>query len=196
MEGILEFIILVGVGIGVALLLKLYSILKLWLLRHKYASIIAVFSQFGYIYNSSINTKGKGLIYRKQIDRLVIDSLLIRYKFNPIELSVPYKVYDYVALIDFPEWEERCCHIVYAHGGLRLIHFYSLEVQLDNQILQIPISHYLCNDMGGPEIAPFMRESKEYIDTILNSELCEILSKFNTDEIEYWQNNVDKKLNR
>ena len=195
MKGILEFLILLGIGIGVALLLKLYSALKLWLLKHKYASIIAVFRQFGYLYYSSIRSKGKGVIYRKQIDNAVIDSLLIRYRFNSIELSVPYKVYEYIALIDFPEWEERCYDIVHVHGGLRIIHFYSLEVKLNNKTYWRPISQYLSNDMLGIEIEPFMRKSTEYIENIINSESRDTLSKFIADEIGYWQNNVDKISN-
>lgn len=191
MKGILEFLILLGVGMGVALLLKLYFVLKLWFIKHKYAPIIAVFSQFGYTYRSSIRSKGKGVIYRKQIDKVVIESLLIRYRLKHIELSVPYKIYDYVALIDFPEWEERCYHILYVHGGLRLIHFYSLEIKLNNKTYRRPISQYLSNDMLGTEIEPFMRNSTEYIENIINSEPRDILSKFLTDEIEYWQNNVD-----
>ncbi|MDE6538048.1 MAG: hypothetical protein K2M13_08465 [Muribaculaceae bacterium] len=195
MKGILEFLILLGIGIGVALLLNLYSALKIWLLKHKWASIIAVFKEFGYIYCSSIRSKRKGVIYRKQIDKETIESLLIRYRLNSIELSVPYKVYDYVALIDFPNWEERYFGIVYVHGGLRILHFYSLEVNLNNKTYRRPISQYLSNDMLGTEIEPFMRKSTEYIESIINSEQRDILRIFIADEIEYWQNNMDKISN-
>lgn len=187
MKGILEFIIITGVVILVSIC---YLSLRLWMTSHKYTSIVAVLKQYGYSYISTVSSKGKGLMYRKQIDVSVINSLLIRYKFKPIELHAPYKVYDYVVLMNFPEWEEKYYHSVVTHGGLRLIHFYSMEVELNNKVYHRPYSHYISNDMDGILIEPFMRNNKEFIEAILTSELHDIISDFSHNEISHWQHKV------
>lgn len=187
MKGILEFIIIIAVLIGLFVIWHAYRTIKSGFIKHKYASVIAVFKEYGYTYYSSWNSKGKGIIYRKQLDKVTIDSLLLRYKYQPLDLETQYNIYDYVAIVQFPEWEERCYNIVASHGGVRLLHFYSLEAAIGGKFYQKPLSYYLDNDMKGEPLGYFELQNKEIICSILFSDIRFVIQGFMEDEIKHWQ---------
>ena len=184
MKGILEFIILIAVLIVAR---STYIAIKSGVIKHKYASVIAVFKEYGYTYYSTWKSKGKGIIYRKQLDKTTIDSLLLRYKYEPLDLEPQYRIFDYVAIVQFPEWEERCCSIVARHGGVRLVHFYSLEVAIGGKFYQRPLSYYIDDDMRGDSLGYFELKNKEIISSLLFSDIRFVVKRFIEDEIKHWQ---------
>lgn len=187
MKGILEFIILIAVLIGLFVIWYAHRAIKLGFVKHKFASVIAVFKEYGYAYCSSWNSKGKGVIYRKQLDKTTIDSLLLRYKYQPLNLESQYRIVDYVAIVQFPEWEEKCYNIVANHGGVRLVHFYSLEVFIGGKFYQRPLSYYLDNDMKGDPLGYCELKNKEIISSLLFSDIRFVVQGFMEDEIKLWQ---------
>ncbi len=189
MKGILEFIILIAVLVVAR---STYIAIKLGGIKHKYASVIAVFKEYGYTYYSTWKSEGKGIIYRKQLDKTTIDSLLLRYKYEPLGLESQYRIFDYVAIVQFPEWEERCYSIVACHGGVRLVHFYSLEIAIGGKFYQRPLSYYLDNDMKGDSLGYFELKNKEIISSMLFSDIRFAVQGF-MEEIKYWQQRITQR---
>lgn len=190
MDDLLKFLFLLLVGFDLFLILCIYSIIELWMTKHKYSKTISVFNQYGYRFYSDYSYKGKGLVYRKQLDKTTIDSLLIRYKHHPLDFEVQYKIYDYVALIKYPEWEEKYYMIRYSHGGLRLIHYYTMVVIVGDNTYYRPLDHYLCNDMEGYVIAPCVLENKDTIEHILTSNIRCLIDYFCDQELKYWRDKI------
>ena len=161
--------------------------IKLMIKRQKYSKIISHCKKHGYKYHCSYSSKGKGIIYSKEIEKDVVDALLLRYKYTPIEINAEYKVYDYIAIIKFPEWEERVYGCSRSHGGIRLFHFYSLGIIKGDRIYSRPFNHYLDNDMSGELLEDFALKNEDSIDSILSSNLSFDVQKFNDDEVGYWK---------
>lgn len=204
MKGLIEFIYLVAIAIGLWVIWCLYRAIKLKVIKPKYQSAIKVFKRYGYNYHGYYNYKGKGFIYRKQLDRTTIDSLLLRYKYEPLELNAQFKVYDYIAIIEYPEWHERLYDMVLHHGGLGLMHFYMLEVQFGDKAYQRPFHYYLeykAERAGKRVIAntqstsEFFLKNPEIVETMISSDLKSILQTFNEEEVKYWEHELLKRTN-
>lgn len=199
MKGLIEFIYLVAIAIGLRVIWCFYRAIKLKILKHKYQSAIKVLHSYGYRYCSYYNYRGKyrgkGLIYRKQLDKTSLDSLLLRYGYEPLELNAQFKVYDYIAIVDYPIWEERFDGVVLDHGGLRLLHFYRLKVLVGDKVFQRFFNHYLDNDMSGEPIGEIALKSSELIDLMISSpsNIKFILQEFNDDEVKYWEDIIKEK---
>lgn len=156
-------------------------------LKHKYTNVLYSVHRLGYRYYCRYKSKGKGLVYIKSIPKEIIDSLLIRYKLSPIDIDADHEIIDCVAIIKFPEWEERCSNIVCTHGGIRLFHYYTIAIKKEGKVFQRPLCHYFDNDINGTLLAPIELGSKDIIHTILTSDLKSAIIKFNDDEINYWK---------
>lgn len=193
MEGLIEFIYLIVIAIGMVIIWCIYRAIKLIIIKYKYQSAIKIFHSYGYRYYSYYNYKGKGFIYRNQLDSTTLDSLLLRYGYEPLVLNTQFKVFDTVAIIDYPEWEERYDNIGAIHGGLRLLHFYMLEVQDGNKVYQRPFHHYLDNDMAGEPIYESAYNNPDIIDSMISSDIRFILQKFYDDEVRYWEHELLKR---
>lgn len=199
MKGLIEFVYLVAIAIGLLVIWKFYIALKLKVTKHKYQSAINVFHSYGYMYHSYYNYKGKGFIYRKQLDKTTIDSLLLRYGYEPLELNTQFKVFDYIAIMEYPEWEEWLYNNVFYHGGLFLVHFYLLEVQFGNKVYQRPFHYYLeynAERFGrriigcAQTIDGLDLQNPELIETIISSDIKYLLQTFNDDEVRYWEHKL------
>lgn len=188
MNGIYGFFVLIAVGIVLFLGLMIYNAIKIWLDKRNNSIAISVFEQYGYRYHSSYNYKGKGLIYRKQLDTVTVDSLLLHYDYEPLDLNVQYRIFDYVALLKYPEWEERCYNIVAVHGGVRLSHFYALEVVIGDKVYYRPFSFYFDNDRAGKYLYPVDMRNQKRISNYLSDDMHGLITKFYDEEILYWKN--------
>lgn len=184
MKGLIECAILIIIAL---IALMIYIGIKAGLNRKKYSKIISLCKGRGYKHHSSYSSKGNGIIYSKEIEKEVINALLLRYKYTPIEINAEYKVYDYIAIIKFPEWEERGYGYSMYHGGIRLFHFYSLKIIKGDKIYSRPFNHYLDNDVRGELLEDFTLKNEELIGSILTSNIPYIIQEFNDDEIKYWK---------
>lgn len=165
----------------------LWNAIKQSLQNRKYANVLACLKGQGYSYYGRFNSKGKGVIYCKSIDKEIIVSLLLRYKFPQMELDSQFSITDYVAILEFPEWEERYTGIIrYIHGGIRMFHFYAISMKRGDKVFERPLNHYLDNDLGGEVLEPMDLESKDIIDSMLSSSIREAICKFSEDELAYW----------
>lgn len=188
MEGLLEFLYLILIIGALFIILVGWRAVSVSIQKIKYSNIISCLNTQGYRFYGRYNSKGKGLLYRKTIQKEIIDSLLLRYKFDPIELNGEFDIIDYVAILRFPEWEERIPGIaVYEHGGLRLFHFYAIAMSKGEKVFQRPLNYYLDNDMGGEVIAPIGLKNQDIIQAILSSGIKDAISQFNNDELRYWK---------
>ena len=186
MEGLIAFLILVVVIVCVFIILAVWRVIYINILKSKYSNVVSILTEQGYRFCGVYKSKGKGLLYSKSISKEIIESLLLRYKFPPLELDCAYRVIDYVAILKFPEWEERYSGIVCDHGGVRLVHFYSIEMKKNGKYFRRSLNHYLDSDSCGEPLAPIDLESKEIIESILSSSIRDSISKFNKEEVRYW----------
>ena len=202
MKGIIDLVYLIAIVVGVGLVWCIYRAIKLKGLKHKYQTAIKVFKRYGYNYHGYYDYKAKGFIYRKQLDRTTIDSLLLRYKYEPLELSSEIRIYDCIGIIDYPEWQERCYDIVLEHGGLYLFHFYMLEVQIGDKFYQRPFNYYLeyKAERAGKHIiantqstSEFFLKNPEIVETMISSDIQFIIRQFNDDEVRYWEHELLKR---
>lgn len=186
MEELIAFLILVVVIVCVFIILAVWRVIYINILKSKYSNVVSILTEQGYRFWGVYKSKGKGLLYSKSISKEIIESLLLRYKFPPLELDCEYRVIDYVAILKFPEWEERYPGIVCDHGGVRLVHFYSIEMKKNGKYFRRSLNHYLDNDSCGEPLAPIDLESKEIIESIFSSSIRDSISKFNKEEVRYW----------
>lgn len=154
--------------------------------RYKYANIISCLTAQGYRFNSLHRSKGKGLIYSKSIPKEIMDSILLRYKFSPINIETDYEIKDYVAIIKFPEWEERYPGVICKHGGIRMFHFYRLWIRKEDKIMRRPFNH-LDSERCGKLLAPIDMENKKIIQAMLSSGIKDAIMDFHNEELEYWK---------
>lgn len=190
MNGIYGFFLLVAVGFGLFVALIVYNAIKLWIFKFNNSIAISVFEQYGYRFYSTHSYKGKGLIYRKRLDNETTNALLLHYGYEALDLDAPYRIFDYVALVKYPEWEEYYGSMVAVHGGLRLYHFYEIEIPVRNKIYYRPYSFYLDNDMKGELLPSINAENKTLISNHLTNDMRGVIAKFHEDEIAYWKNKM------
>lgn len=197
MEGIIDFIYLIATALVLLVIWCIYRDFKLLIIKRKYQTAIKVINKFGYNCYSCYNYKGKGLIYRKQMDKSMIDCLLQSYNYEPLELSTQYKIFDYLTIIEYPEWEKQYYGEV-VHDG-RLLHFYMLEVQIRDKLNHRPIHYYLTNENGrtvacSQSIGEFIELNDPHIiESMISSDIKFILQKFNDNELRYWENELLKQ---
>lgn len=186
MEGLIEFFILVVVIVCVFIILAVWRVFYIIILKSKYSNVVSILTEQGYRFYGVYKSKGNGLLYSKSISKEIIESLLLRYKFPPLELDCEYRVIDYVAILKFPEWEERYSGVVCDHGGVRLVHFYVIEMKKNGKFFRRPFNHYLDDDLCGEPLAPIDLKNKKLVESIFSSNIRDTISKFNDDELRYW----------
>lgn len=186
MKGLIEFFYIILLGAGILLILMLCNAIKQSFQNRKYTNVLTCIKGQGYKYVGRYNSKGKGVIYRKIISKEIIDSILLRYKLPPIEMESEFSITDYVAILEFPEWEERYTGITCSHGAVRLFHFYAMLMKIGDKIFERPLNHYLDDDLGGEKLAPIDLENREIIENMLSSSIREAIFKFNNEELAYW----------
>lgn len=186
MGGLIEFFYLILVIVSLFIILAILRVIYLNILKHNYSNVVTFLTEQGYRFFGVYKSKGKGLLYSKSISKEIIDSLLLRYKFPPLELDCDYHVLDYVAILNFPEWEERYSGVVCGHGGVRLVHFYAIEMKKNGKFFCRPFNHYLDDDLCGESLAPIDLENKDLVESIFSSSIRDTISKFNDDELRYW----------
>lgn len=186
MNGLVEFFYLILFGCVILLILKLCSEIKCTYRNRVYANVLACVRGQGYKYCGRYNSKGKGVIYGKAISKELIDSLLLRHKFSPIGLDLAFDFTDYVAILEFPEWEEIYVGVTRCRGGVRLFHFYAMSIRIGDKIYERPLNYYLDNDMEGIMLAPIDLENREIIESMLSSSIKDAIFKLNNDELAYW----------
>lgn len=186
MKGLMEFCYLILIVGVIFIILMLWNAISIMFLKHKFSNVVACLKKNGYRYYGRYKAKGNGIIFSKLIDKELIDSLLFRYKYSPIELDGEYKIIDYAAIVKFPELEERYPSIVRVHGGIRLFHFYAIKMNIGSRSYQRCLDYYLDCDMGGEPLDPIFLEDKDIIESILSSSIRYAIRKFNDDEIKYW----------
>jgi len=186
MKGLMEFFYLILLGAGILLILMLCNAIKQSVQNRKYTNVLACIKGQGYKYVGRYSSKGKGVIYSKTISREIIDSLLLRYKFSPIELESEFSIIDYIAILEFPEWEERYTGITCSHGSVRLFHYYAMSMKRGDKIFERSLNHYLDNDLAGEMLAPIDLENREIIENMLSSSIRDAIFKFNNEELAYW----------
>ncbi len=186
MEDILHFLFFIGC---LLIIWGLWHVTYLYLLRYRYSKVISCLKRQGYRFYGGYSTKGKGLVYRKTIDKEIIDSLLLRYKFSPINLKGNYVVMDYTAIIKFPFWEEWAPGVCMRHGGVRLFHFYSIVMQRGEKLFCRRLNIYL-EEKRGQELAPIDLESPKLVESILSESIIYAIKVFNDDELSYWNSEL------
>lgn len=162
-----------------------YSIQRL-IIRRKFSEYIKYFKLFKYNYVANYTYKGKGLIYRKQLHANEMNRLLNLYGFKDCSISSGTAIFENLAIVKFPYWEERFDIIVKEHGGTRFILFYSIEIEDADKRLYRPYNVYICEDYGEyfEECIPIDG------DTIHGTIACQkrdALKAFVEKEIKYWQ---------
>ena len=179
-------------------LLLLLSIIVLWILyvqiqklfyRHKLTSYIDYCRLYGYTQAVFYTNKSKGFIYRKRISVSEIENQLKLFGHDNCCIPSDAIIYENLALIIFPYWEECCDFIVKRHGGRRFILFYSIEEKKDEKHLQRPYSHYL-NDMCGEFIDDDIIIDGELLDGSIRYQRNYALKDFVNDELKYWFKNL------
>lgn len=186
MKGLIEFFYLTLAIVILFIILAILRVIYLSILKHKYSNVVTFLTEQGYKFRRVYKSKGKGLLYSKSISKEIIYSLLLRYKFPPLELDCDYHVIDYAAILNFPEWKERYPGVVCDHGGVRLVHFYAIEMKKNGKFFCRPLNHYLDDDLCGEPLAPIDLENKELVESIFSSSIRDTISKFNDDELRYW----------
>ena len=161
----------------------LYRVIMIWFVKRRYKFVIRTLNRFGYNYYSYYNVcNDEGFIYRKQLDKAVINSLLVRYKYEPLELNSKFKVFDYMAIM-----------VDQKYSGVNLMHFYTLEIQLGDKSYRRQFYYYLRRDVirrGATEVltlSKFFLKNLELIEAGISSDIEDVIKKFNKDEIEYWK---------
>lgn len=197
MEGILGFFCLVAIAIMLWVIRVLYQVIRFRFIKRRYKSVIRALNRFGYTYHSYYyDYYGKGSIYRKQLDKATIDSLLLRCGYEPLELNTQFKVFDYIVIMEYPEWEKQYYGEVIHHGWL--VHFYMLEVKVENKFYQRPFQYYLADTIGRyvahtQTISEFEINNPEIIDYMVSSDINSILQTFSDDEVKYWEHKLLKR---
>lgn len=187
MKGLIEFLYLVLIVGGLFIIWMCWTTISQSIKKRKYSNVRSCIKEQGYRYCGRYSSKGKGWLYSKSISKEIIDSLLLRYKFLPIELDGEYSITDYIAILEFPEWEERYSGIgSYRHGGIRLFHFYAITMKSGEKSFERPLNYYLDNDMAGEMLAPIDLENRDIIESMLSSSIRDSIFKFNNDELVYW----------
>lgn len=116
----------------------------------RYRKISSKCRQLGYRFIGVYN--GNGVAFEKIENRELVNALLCQCGYDKVQFDAKYKIYDYVVVARFPEWNENFSNIgyVFAHGGVRLFRFISLKVVIDGMIYWTPISNYIDADGGVP----------------------------------------------
>lgn len=185
-EGLISFFILMVVIVCVFIILAVWRVFYINILKSKYSNVVSILTEQGYRFYGVYKSKGNGLLYSKSICKEIIQSLLLRYKFPPLELDCEYRVIDYVAILKFPEWEERLPGLVWVHGGVRLVHFYAIEMKKNGKFFCRPFNHYLDDDLCGEPLDPLDLKNKELVESIFSSNIRFTISEFYDDELRYW----------
>jgi hypothetical protein len=186
MKGLIEFLyLIIAAGIVYAIWLgyrKVHLAYREW----KYKKVIAVLKRYGYRYAGTNQGKGKNLIYSKAITKDVMNSQLLRYNLGMINIEQDFTILDYAVVLEFPEWEERYSGVVVEHGGLRLLHFYTLMIQ-EEKTAHLPLTSYWNDDLAGEPLAPMDLDSEDLIESILSSSEEDAIRIFYDNELKFWQ---------
>jgi|GEM_PF-3402482 len=175
-------------------LILLLSIIVLWIFylqiqklfyRHKLSSYIDYCRLYGYSQAEFYTNKSKGFIYRKRISVSEIENQLKIFGHENCIIPSDTIIYENIAMIIFPYWEERYDFIVTRHGGRRFILFYSIEEKKDKEHLQRPYRHYL-NDECGEFFDEDIIIDGDLLDGSIRYQRYSALEDFVNDELKYW----------
>ena len=184
----IEFLYLILIGIGIYLAIIGFRHIRIWVTSFYYRRIIRFYKWHGLKFLSYYTYKGKGLVYCKELEKSLVDSVLIRYGYPPINMSTEYAIYEYRAVIRYPEWEERLYSIGSKHhGGIKLFHFYSLILIINNEIVNKTLTEYLNDDMEGEYLYEWaLKDNNLEIEHHLSRDLKYIAKDLN-EEINHWK---------
>jgi len=185
MSAIIQFIII----IVVALMTYVGYVTSRWLIvRHNLLGFVNYCNLFRYSHVGYFNHKGKGLIYRKEKPKAEMDDILKKYGYQSIEYPDFSTIYEYIAVIDYPFWEEHCHNVIRSHGGRRFFHFFSLVVNRNGKTIQRPFENLHFNDFKGEFLYDSIQIDGKQIENSIDYAMKYSLEKFVDDELKYWQN--------
>ena len=187
METIYSILSTIILFIVIAIIWFGYHLIQRLIIRHKFSEYIDYFKLFKYNYAGFYNHKGKGLIYRKKIQANEMKYLLKTYGFKDHNISSESAIFENLAIVEFPYWEERFDIIVQTHGGVRFYLFYNIEIKEEDKCFTRPFNIYINEDTG------------EYIDDSISidGDLIQgtivylkrfALKDFVENEMKFWQN--------
>lgn len=165
-----------------------YNAIRLLLAKHKLSGFVRYCNLFGYSYVLYFRHKGKGLIYRKELPKSDMDYLLTKYGYTSIEYPLQSSIYEYIAIIDYPYWEEHFYEIIKGHGGRRFFHFFSLVVNKDGKTIQRPYENMYFDDTKGEFLYDCIRIDGKQIENSIDYAMKYSLERFVDDELKYWHN--------
>ena len=165
-----------------------YNAIRLLLAKHRLSGFVRYCNLFGYLYDLYFGHKGKGLIYRKELSKFDMDYLLKKYGYTSIEYPTQSSIYEYIAIIDYPYWEEHVYEIIKGHGGRRFFHFFSLAVNKDGKTIQRPYENVYIDDCKGEFLYDCIQIDGKLIEGSIDYAMKYSLEKFVDDELKYWQN--------
>ena len=122
-----------------------------------------------------------------------VGGVVQRYDYTALDYPSQSCIYEYVAMIDYPYWEEHFYNITKGLGGRRFFHFFTLVVNLNGKAIQRPFSELYLSDSKGEFLYDCIQIDGNLMENLIANAKRHSLERFVSDELRYWHHDGKHK---
>lgn len=151
--------------------------------KHKLSNFVKYCSLYGYSFWGYYEKIG--LEYRKEISINEIANLFKDWNINPIAFPKDSIIVEHLVTVDFPFYEINYSPVIENHGGIRLFHFFSVFVKVEDGYKHLPYEKRYIGDFKGKYFNHINYMTGKAIDSSIKWSTKDALLEL-VDDAKYW----------
>lgn len=170
----------------------IYRIILMFSVKHKLSNFVRYCNLYGYSFWGYYEKIG--LEYRKEISINEITNLFKDWNINPIAFPKDSRIVEHLVAVDFPFYEINYSPVIENHGGIRLFHFFSVFVKVEDGYEHLPYEKRYIGDFKGKYFNHINYMTGKAIDSSIKWSTKDALLEL-VNDAKYW-NGGEKVINK